>query len=345
MIIDLRSDTVTKPSHEMRKAMYDAEVGDDVYGEDPTVLRLEQTAAEMLGKEAGLFVTSGTMGNQVAVLAQARGGEEILLEADSHIFMYEAAAHSAFAGVQTRTLVGHRGAMNPEDVKNAIRTPNIHHPRTALICVENTHNRAGGAIVPVQNMQAIYEIAREHNIPVHLDGARLFNAVVATGGQATDFTQFADTVQVCFSKGLGAPIGSLLAGDRETIARARMWRKRLGGGTRQVGVIAAPALLALTQNVERLVEDHAHAKRLAEGVSGIKGMEIDPATVETNIVLVNVKGTGLTELQLLDELQKAGILATDFGPGLVRFVTHLDVTQQDIDRAIETIARVVRGIA
>lgn len=343
MIIDLRSDTVTKPSEAMRKAMYNAEVGDDVYGEDPTVQRLEQTAAELLGKEAGLFVTSGTMGNQIAVLVQARSGEEILLEDQSHIFLYEAATHSAFAGVQTRTIKGVRGAMNPEDVRQAIRPVDIHQPRTAMICVENTHNKAGGALVPADNMRAIYEIARPHDVAVHLDGARLFNAVVASGGKASDFTQYVDTVQVCFSKGLGAPIGSLLAGDQETIDRARIWRKRMGGGTRQVGVIAAPALLALTENVERLADDHANARHLAEGLAAIKGMEINPAEVDTNIVIVNVQGLGISDQQLIEDLKLAGILCGGFGPGLVRFVTHLDVSRADIDTALAKINAVVRG--
>jgi threonine aldolase len=343
MIIDLRSDTVTKPSEAMRKAMYNAEVGDDVYGEDPTVQRLEQTAAELLGKEAGLFVTSGTMGNQIAVLVQARSGEEILLEDQSHIFLYEAATHSAFAGVQTRTIKGVRGAMNPEDVRQAIRPVDIHQPRTAMICVENTHNKAGGALVPVDNMRAIYEIARANDVNVHLDGARLFNAVVASGGKASDFTQYVDTVQVCFSKGLGAPIGSLLAGDQETIDRARIWRKRMGGGTRQVGVIAAPALLALTENVERLADDHANARHLAEGLAAIKGMEINPAEVDTNIVIVNVQGLGISDQHLIEDLKLAGILCGGFGPGLVRFVTHLDVSRSDIDTALAKINAVVRG--
>lgn len=345
MAIDLRSDTVTRPDEEMRKAMYEAEVGDDVYGEDPTIRRLEEVAADMLGKEAALFVTSGTQGNQVAVLAQARAGEEIILEADSHIFMYEAAAHSAFAGVQTRTISGTRGAMNPEDVRAAIRTTNIHHPRTSLICVENTHNRAGGTIVPVDNLRAICEIAQEHGVPVHMDGARLFNAVVGTNGKATDFTQYVDTVQICFSKGLGAPIGSLVAGSTETIHRARIWRKRLGGGMRQAGVIAAPALLALTQRIDRLAEDHANAKRHASALAELPGISIDLDSVHTNIVIANVSGTGLSELAFIDELQKAGVLATDFGPELVRFVTHKDVTEADIRQAIERIARVVRGAA
>ncbi|KEO85216.1 low-specificity L-threonine aldolase [Tumebacillus flagellatus] len=344
-MIDLRSDTVTKPSEEMRKAMYNAEVGDDVYGEDPTVQKLEDTAARMLGKEAGLFVTSGTMGNQIAVLTQARSGEEIILEETSHIFLYEGATASAFGGVQTRTIKGVRGAMNPEDVRGAIRPSDIHQPVTTLICLENTHNKAGGAVVPTENMRAIHEIARENNIRVHLDGARLFNAVVASGQKPSDFAQYVDTVQFCFSKGLGAPVGSMLVGDRATIEQARVWRKRFGGGLRQVGVLAAPALLALTQNVERLAEDHANAKFLAEGLAQIPGLAIDPATVDTNIVIVNIAGLGVSETVLIDELKKSGILCGGFGPQLVRFVTHLNISKADIVSALETIQRVVRGLA
>jgi len=345
MYIDLRSDTVTKPTEEMRRAMYEAEVGDDVYGEDPTIIKLQEVAAEILGKEAALFVTSGTQGNQVAVLAQARAGEEIILEADSHIFMYEAAAHSAFAGVQTRTIAGTRGAMDPEAVRKAIRTYNVHHPRTAMICVENTHNRAGGTIVPLENMRDIYKVAQEAGVPVHLDGARLFNAVVASGGKATDFTQYVDTVQVCFSKGLGAPMGSIIAGDKETIHRAYLWRKRLGGGLRQAGVIAAPALIGLTQMVDRLAEDHANAKVLAQGLAEIDGVSIDIESVQTNIVIINVAGTGKSEEAFLAGLKQEGVLAVDFGPDLVRFVTHKDVTTADIQQTIERVARVARGIA
>lgn len=220
-MIDLRSDTVTKPSEKMRKAMYEAEVGDDVYGEDPTVNKLEETAAAILGKEKALFVTSGTQGNQIAGLVHCRAGQEVIVESQAHIFLYEAAAMSAFAGVQTRTITGKRGAMNPLDVKAAIRGEDIHEPETGLICIENTHNKAGGAIVPLDNMKEIYRIAQEHHIPVHLDGARLFNASVASGIPVSDFAACTDSVQFCLSKGLGAPVGSIIAGAEEFIAKAR----------------------------------------------------------------------------------------------------------------------------
>ncbi|MGZ4030831.1 MAG: threonine aldolase family protein [Tumebacillaceae bacterium] len=345
MYIDLRSDTVTKPTEAMRKAMYEAEVGDDVWGDDPTVNRLEETAAEVLGKEAALFVTSGTQGNQVAIQTIARPGEEIILEASSHIFLYEGAAHSAYAGVQTRTIPGSQGAMNPEHVRAAIRGVNIHHPRTSIVCMENTHNKAGGTIVPVANMRDIYAVAKEHDAFVHLDGARLMNAVVASGLQASDFTQYADSVQVCFSKGLGAPVGSILAGDRDFIDRARYVRKRMGGGMRQAGVIAAPALIAITEMVDRLAEDHANAQILARGVAEIDGISIDLDSVHTNIVIFDISGTGIGEAEFLDKLKQEGVLAGDFGPNLIRFVTHKDVTEAQVRSALEIVARVVRGVA
>jgi threonine aldolase len=340
--IDLRSDTVTRPTDAMRRAMYEAEVGDDVYGEDPTVNRLEELAAEILGKEAALFVTSGTQGNQVAILTHARPGEEIILEAESHIFYYEAAAASAFAGVQTRTIPGTRGAMDPADVAKAIRGKDIHQPRTAMIAIENTHNRAGGAVIPVANMQAIYRVAREADVPVHLDGARLFHAAVATGQDVKTFTQYTDSVQICLSKGLGAPVGSVLAGSRSFIERARVWRKRLGGGMRQAGVIAAPGIIALTEMVGRLAEDHEKAKMLALALADMKGISVEPQAVETNIVIVDIQGTGKTAADFLARLEREGVLAVAFGETLVRFVTHKDVSRDDVRAAIDRIHHVIR---
>ncbi|WP_200760904.1 low-specificity L-threonine aldolase [Effusibacillus dendaii] len=343
-MIDLRSDTVTHPTDAMRQAMAAAEVGDDVYGEDPTVNRLETLAAEKLGKEAALFVTSGTQGNQLAVLSHARAGEEVILEAESHLFYYEAAAASALAGVQTRPIVGVRGAMHPQEVERAIRGNDIHVPRTALICLENTHNRAGGAIVPLANMRSIYEMARQKNVPVHLDGARIFNAAVALGVDVREFTAYVDTVQICFSKGLSAPVGSLLAGSREFIEQARRWRKRLGGGMRQAGVIAAPAILALTEMVDRLAEDHANAKRLAHSLAEMKGLQLDPALVETNIVIADVSQTGLSAVQLLEKMKREGVLAADFGKSLIRFVTHKDVNQSDVEEAARRVHKALQTV-
>lgn len=340
-LIDLRSDTVTKPTPAMRQAMAHAEVGDDVYGEDPTVRTLEETAATLLGKEDALFVTSGTQGNQVAVLAHTRPGDEVIVESDAHIFYYEVGAMAALAGVQVRTLPGQRGQMPISDVQHAIRGQNIHFPETTLICLENTHNRAGGAILPLSYMQDVQKVAQAHSMRVHLDGARLFNAAVASGTSLAAYGSAVDSVQVCLSKGLSAPIGSLLAGSREFITRARKWRKALGGGMRQAGVIAAPGLIALTQMVDRLAEDHVRARRLAEGLAEIPGLSIDVSAVETNIVIVNIAATGRSEIEFLARLRDAGVLATDFGPALIRFVTHIGICDADIDAALSAVSRIV----
>lgn len=335
-MIDLRSDTVTKPTEEMRRASFLAEVGDDVYGEDPTVNKLEATAAEILGKEAALFVTSGTQGNQIAVLTHCRPGNEIILEEESHIFYYESGAVSAFAGVQTRTIKGERGAMSPEHVEKAIRGEDQHYPETGLICIENTHNRAGGAILPLVNMKEIYGIAERYNVPVHMDGARLFNAVAASKIPVSEFTQYCDTVQICLSKGLGAPVGSILAGDKDFIARARKWRKRLGGGLRQAGMIAAPGLLALNTMRDRLVLDHENAKLLADGLTNITGIKVINQ-VDTNIVVVDVSGLHMNSNEFVEKLKEKEILTGSFGPALVRFVTHCNVSTEDITNTLRVI--------
>ncbi|MCM3664836.1 low-specificity L-threonine aldolase [Mesobacillus subterraneus] len=340
-MIDLRSDTVTKPTEEMRKAMYAAEVGDDVYKEDPTVRELEETAAEILGKEAALFVTSGTQGNQIAVLTHCRPGQELLLEEESHIFYYESGAVAALAGVQTRTIPGNRGAMDPRDVFNAIRTEDIHYPETGLICLENTHNRAGGAVIPVANMAEIYNIAKANNIPVHLDGARLFNAAAAAGVDVKEFAKSTDTVQICLSKGLGAPIGSIIAGSSDFINVARKWRKRLGGGMRQAGVIAAPGLIALTKMKDRLGEDQWNARVLAEAIEAIPGMKL-ASQPETNIVVADVAELNITSDVFVERLRAEGVIAGTFGPTYVRFVTHYDVTEDQIQQAIDAISRATK---
>lgn len=332
-MIDLRSDTVTKPDERMRKAMYEAEVGDDVYGEDPTVNRLEHRAAEILGKEAALFVTSGTQGNQIAGLVHCRPGQEVLLESQAHIFLYEGAAMSALAGVQLKTIEGIRGAMDPVEVEQAIRGKDIHEPETGLICLENTHNKAGGAVLPVEHMKAIYEVAQRHHIPVHLDGARLFNAQAATGIPVAEYAKYTDTVQFCLSKGLGAPVGSIIAGSHDFIAKARKWRKRLGGGLRQVGVLAAPALIALEENPSRLVQDHDLAKELANGIQQIAAFEV-LNEVETNIILVKLTSKHQTTENLLSYLKDKGILAGGFGPGIIRFVTNNGIAHEHIEETL-----------
>ncbi|WP_188207765.1 threonine aldolase family protein [Alkalibacillus aidingensis] len=334
-MIDLRSDTVTKPTKEMREASFHAEVGDDVYQEDPTVQLLENKAAEMLGKEAALFVTSGVQGNQIAVLTHTQPGNEIILEEESHLFYYEGAAISAFAGVQPRTIKGNRGAMDPNDIEGAIRPEDVHLPETGLICLENTHNRAGGSVIPLETMRETYQIANRNHIPVHLDGARLFNAVAATGISAKEYARYTDTVQICLSKGLGAPIGSIIAGPQEFINQARKWRKRLGGGLRQVGVIAAPAMIALTEMSKRLDEDHQHATQLAEGVKEA-GFEL-AYPVDTNIVLMDVSNSSFNGAEMVKRLEEKGVKSVQFGLDLVRFVTHYDVDEVDIDNAIKTL--------
>lgn len=335
-MIDFRSDTVTKPTEAMRKAAYGAVVGDDVYGEDPSVIALEEKSAEILGKEAALFVPSGTQGNQIAVLTHCSPGQEIILEAESHIFQSEGAATSAFAGVQPYTIKGQKGAMNPEEVEASIRGSDIHDPETGLICIENTHNQAGGAIVPLENMKEIYDIAQKHMVPVHLDGARLFNAVVASGIEAKTFAKYSDTVQFCLSKGLGAPVGSIIAGSNDFIKRARKWRKRLGGGLRQSGMIAAPGIVALETMINRLEEDHIHAKLLAEGISNIKELQIRN-DVDTNMVLVDPTKINMSAETFVMWLEKLGILTVVFGPNIVRFTTHYHLSKEDIEKTIQII--------
>ena len=341
MKIDLRSDTVTKPTEEMLRAMAEAEVGDDVYREDPTVNRLEAIAAEILGKEAALFVTSGTQGNQVAVLTHCVNGDEVIAEADSHIFYYEGGAMSALAGVQTRTLVGERGALRAEDVERAIRGNNIHFPRTKLICLENTHNRAGGAVISVAQMKSVYDTAQKHGIPVHLDGARLFNAAVAQGVAVSELCAFADTVQICLSKGLSAPVGSILAGDRAFIEEARWWRKKLGGGLRQAGYLAAPGIIALTQMTQRLEEDHERAQQLAEG---LRQLSLQVEQVETNIVLVNTDSIGQTAVAFLERLEEKGVLAVDFDEYVIRFTTHRHISDQHIETVVEAVEQLLETV-
>jgi len=339
-MIDLRSDTVTLPTEEMRKAMFEAELGDDVYGEDPTVNRLQEMAAEMMGKDAALFVPSGTMGNQVAVLTHTEPGSEVILEADSHIYYYESAAASVFAGVQPRPLAGKRGVLSAELVEWAIRQDDIHLPPTSLICLENTHNRAGGTIVPLEDMQKVYAVACKHNLPIHLDGARIFNASVASGVPVKDFTACTTSVQFCFSKGLSAPVGSIIAGPRDFIEQARRWRKRLGGGMRQAGIIAAAGIVALETMIDRLADDHANARFLADALALMKGLDFNPEDVDTNIVIV--KPVNMSVRQLGNELEKRGILTVVMEPDRVRLTTNKDVDRSDIEKTI-TVFREILG--
>ncbi len=341
MMIDLRSDTITLPTPEMRRAVFEAELGDDVYGEDPTVNRLQEKAADAVGKEAALLVASGTMGNQIAVLTHCRPGTEVIMEADSHIYYYEAAAASVFAGVQPRPLAGKRGSLPADLVEWAIREDDIHLPPTSLICLENTHNRAGGTVVPLTAMQEVYEVACRHNLPVHLDGARIFNAAVASGTAVKEFIAVTTSVQFCLSKGLGAPVGSILAGTRSFIDEARRWRKRLGGGMRQAGIFAAAGIVALETMVERLAEDHANARLLAEGLTDLDGIEFNPDDVETNIVIV--RPTKMSIGQLGGELEKRGILTVVIEPDRVRFTTNKEVSRRDIEKTIVAVRDVLKN--
>lgn len=330
---DFRSDTVTRPTPAMRRAMAEAVVGDDVLGDDPTVQELEAKAAAVMGKEAALYVPSGTMGNSIAVKAWTHDLEEVIVEEKSHIFNMESTHLTFISRVTPRPLHSVRGAMDPDDVRRNIRTPNVHTPRTSLICVENTHNNWGGAVIPLENLKAVRRVALDHGVKVHIDGARIFNASEASGVPVRDFAGQADSIQFCLSKGLGAPIGSVLAADAKTIELGRRLRKALGGGMRQVGVIAAPGLIALNEMPARLADDHARAKRLAAALAGLPGVVLDPSTVETNIILIGFDHPRLTIAQFLAALAARGVLALAVFGG-IRFVTHLDVDDADVDRAI-----------
>ncbi|RKG96394.1 low-specificity L-threonine aldolase [Corallococcus carmarthensis] len=338
--IDFRSDTVTKPTPAMRRLIADAEVGDDVYGEDPTVRRLEERVAERLGLEAAVFVPSGTQANQIAIGAHCRSGDEVLTEEGSHILHYEGGAVPALWGVQPAPLPGERGLLKPETVAAAVREDNIHNPRTRLLSLENTHNRGGGTVWPVERFRAVVEAGRKAGLAVHLDGARLFNAQVAAGKPASAWASLTDSTSVCFSKGLGAPVGSALAGKADVIREARRLRKRLGGGMRQAGILAAAALYALEHHVERLAEDHANARRLAEGLAQVPGVTVDLSRVETNMVFANLARPAAEASALL---LKQGVLANPTGPHSIRLVCHLDVSKADIDDALARIRQAFAG--
>lgn len=341
--IDLRSDTVTQPTPAMRQAMYQAEVGDDVLGEDPTVRRLEELGAAMTGKEAGLFVVSGTMGNQVAVLTHTRRGDEVICEADAHIYLMEVGGMAALSGAQARPLHGRRGILSAAQIDEAIRGENIHFPHTALICLENTHNRASGTYYTPDDLAAIYHVARERRVAVHMDGARLFNAAVAQNLDARQLTKYADSVMFCLSKGLCAPVGSLLVGSREFIARARQNRKMVGGGMRQAGIIAAAGIVALETMVARLAEDHANARLLAEGLANVPKIQLDVSAVQTNIVIFNVAATGSDAATFVARLAEAGVQASSFGQRDVRLVTHYGISRDDIRYTVETVNKICQG--
>ncbi len=332
---------MTLPTDEMREAMNNAEVGDDVYQEDPTVNRLEELAAKKLGKEAALFVPSGTMGNLIAVLTHCQRGGEVILEKDSHIYYYEVGGMSAVAGVIPRLIVGDRGILNPQDIREALRGENLHYPKTTLICLENTHNRAGGTIIPLKVTEEICQLAHQRNIAVHLDGARIFNAAIALNIEPALLTKDVNSVMFCLSKGLSAPVGSILTGSKEFIKRARKNRKMLGGGMRQAGILAAAGIIALENMVERLEEDHKNARILGEGLADISGIKVDLATIQTNMVYFDLRESNMDTFQFLPKLAEYNILGSPRPPTKVRLVTHYGINEEDIYTTIKAIKEIV----
>ena len=340
--IDLRSDTVTQPTPAMREAMAKAEVGDDVFGEDPTVRRLEALAAELTGKEAAVFVASGTMGNLTCLLAHCQRGDEAIVGSESHVLHYEVAGAAGLGGIQLRPVANdEHGRLDLHELAATIRGQNIHMPRTALVCLENTHNRCGGAVLTPEQTAEIAALAHRHGAAVHLDGARIFNAAVALGVPAADLAAEADSITFCLSKGLSAPVGSLVCGSAEFVARARKARKMVGGGMRQAGVIAAAGVVALESMIGRLAEDHANAQTLAQGLAQVPGIRIDPARVQSNIVVFTVDD-GVAFQQ---RLRKAGVLTTAFGPTRVRMVTHYGIERADVDEALTRVRRLAEAAA
>jgi threonine aldolase len=341
-VVDLRSDTLTMPTEGMRAAMAGAELGDDVFGEDPTVNRLQRRAAELLGKEDALFVASGTMGNLLGVLSLSRSGDEIIADAESHVFLNEGAGAAALAGVQIRQVATEAGVMTADQVRGALRPRgDVHQPPTTAVCVENTHNRAGGVVWPLDALRAVSETARRSGLWTHMDGARLFNAAVAQGVPAAEIAAMADTVTFCVSKGLGAPVGSVLCGPAEVIGRARRWRKALGGGWREAGMLAAAGLWALDHSIERLADDHRNARTLAEGLAEIDGVRLDLDRVQTNIVYFELEGMDAQDF--LARCREQGVLGAAGADGRIRFVTHLGVDAGGVQRALDVCSRTLES--
>lgn len=342
-VIDLRSDTVTRPTPGMRRAMAEAEVGDDVFGDDPTVHRLQARCAELLNKEAAIFVPSGSMANQVSIRAQTEHGDEVIAHRESHIYHYEAGAPAALSGCSLRLLEGDRGLFTADQVRSAIRRRDSHYPQSALVIVENTHNRGGGTIWPTEQVAEIREVVDEYGLRMHLDGARLLNACVARSVDPHEYTRYFDTVSVCFSKGLGAPVGSIVAGTASMIKRAHRFRKMFGGGMRQAGVLAAAALYALDHHVERLAEDHANARKLAAALAEMPHVFIDPATVETNLVFFEVDERMGTADAFCAAMREQQVWMLSEGRRRVRAVTHLDISPADIDRAAAALHKTLKS--
>jgi threonine aldolase len=341
-VIDLRSDTVTLPTEEMLEAMRAAELGDDVYGEDPTVNRLEELAAEKMGKEAALLTTSGTQANLVSVMSKTKRGDEVILERDAHLY-YEVGAFSILGGLVPRLVKGNMGVMVPEDIEGALRPPNIHFPPTSLVCIENTHNRAGGAMWTPSQTKAVYDFAKSRGLNVHMDGARIFNAAVAQNLDPREFTHNVDTLMFCLSKGLSAPIGSLAVGDHDFIDRARKCRKMLGGGMRQAGIIAAAGIIAIEKMVDRLKVDHVNAKMLANGLARL-GVSVDPSQVQTNILIYDVSGLGIDAEGWVSKMSESGIKAGAVDAKRVRMVTHRGIEKDDIEYTVGVAEKIVDQI-
>ncbi|MGI6037400.1 MAG: low-specificity L-threonine aldolase [Limnochordia bacterium] len=340
-IIDFRSDTVTLPTAEMLKAIATAPLGDDMKGEDPTVNKLEEMAAQLVGKEAALLLTSGTAGNLVAMASHTNPGEEIILEAKAHIYWYEAGGIAALCNCLPRLIPGHYGVLDPDDVQAAIRDgSNVHHPPTTLVCLENTHNGHGGTVMTIEQMKAIKDVAHANGLKVHLDGARVFNAAVALGVHVREIAAQVDSLTFCLSKGLACPVGAILCGSAEFIAKARRVRKVIGGSMRQAGIIAAPGIVALEKMIHRLADDHANARLLAEALAPLGGIKLDLATVQTNIVRFALEGTDFNAHQLAARLKERNILIQDVDQGSIRMVTHKDISRGDVDYTID----VFRGI-
>ncbi len=332
--IDLRSDTVTRPSPAMREAMMKAEVGDDVFGEDPTVNQLQQKVAEILGKEAALYVPSGTQANQICIKVHTQPGDEVIMEKGCHLFNYETGALALLSGIQPHVVEGVRGVLQVADIKKALRPKLYYMPRSALVAIENTHNRAGGTIYPLDTIKEIHDLTRTEKMGLHLDGARLWNACVETGIAPKEYASYFDSVSVCLSKGLGAPVGSVIAGSKEFVERARKFRKIFGGGMRQAGILAAAGIYALDHNRERLKEDHAKMKYLAAEVAKIPSLGVDMEAVQTNIILIGIEKTGKTPEEVLALMKARGVLLTLGNWMSVRAVTHLDVSMDQVKRAV-----------
>jgi threonine aldolase len=341
-IVDLRSDTLTRPTATMRHAMAEARVGDDVFGEDPTVNQLEEMAAKRMGKKAALFVTSGTMGNLVSLLAHCERGDEIILGSLSHTFFFEQGGSAAVGGIHPRTVANRPdGTLALDEIRAAVRADNVHFPRSRLIVLENTHNLCGGYPLDVDYMQAVGDVAAEHGLKLHIDGARIFNAAAALGVAAAELVDRADSVSFCLSKGLAAPVGSVVCGAPDFIAKARRARKVLGGGMRQAGVLAAAGIVALEEMVERLADDHANARKLARGLARISGLSIDPSQVKTNLVYFGVNHGGLTAEQLAARLDEKGARMLPVGADRIRAVTHYHISADDIDYVLEVFSKVL----